>query len=87
MGRGETGYRYEVYGEATALGEAASGGGVPREVPLAVGDRSDEREIEAGDENRSPASEAVGAGAPCGDVESVGFGTSSRRFGRKKPGF
>ena len=54
---------------------------------MAFGDRSDEREVETSAENRSPAGEAVGAGAPCGDVESVGVEHPTGGPGEKSPDF
>jgi len=60
---------------AVESGAAGGGGvgGVPGEVSMAIGDRSDERAVETGPENWPPAGETVDAGASCGDVESLGL--------------
>jgi len=87
---GRDGLSFEVYGEATTIGEAASGGGVegvPGEVPPAIGDRGNELAIETGSENRSPASEAVGTGASRGGVESIGLEHQAGGSGEKGPNF
>ena len=70
--------------------EAAGGGGVggvPGEVPPAIGDRSDERAVETGAENRSPAGERLGESASCGGVESVGMEPPTGGSGKKSPNF
>ena len=65
-----------VYAEAVPLGATAGGvgvGNVPAEIPVAVGDRGGECQIETGAGSGALAGAGAGAGAPGGHTEGAGL--------------
>ena len=78
-----------VYAEAVPLGATAGGvgvGNVPAEIPVAVGDRGGECQIETGAGPGALAGAGAGAGVPGGHAEGAGLERLPGGAGLNSPG-